>query len=162
MSSTIGRLILSGDLYEGNFKEWRARTQASLKDRGLSHLIGSCAHLFNDSGKSWSAATHIRCRISQALLRRVANKIKNDPYQLKFLEKLATPFRFFDLPPEIRNAVYEFALPAIHTVQFASKIDRDSMPPLLHANSQVCREALVLFYSTTTLQVMPFLGDDVD
>lgn len=67
---------------------------------------------------------------------------------IRALEKaddLATFPRFFDLPPEIRNVIYE-----LHFNDFDTFTEKHAQPPLTLASRQLRLEALPLFYDCVT------------
>ncbi|KAK5127539.1 hypothetical protein LTR85_006879 [Meristemomyces frigidus] len=68
------------------------------------------------------------------------------------MEDTAEPaFRFFDLPPELRNRIYRFAL-----VENASvRIERTgyARPPLLRTSRQIRAESLSIYYSENKFTV---------
>lgn len=69
------------------------------------------------------------------------------------------PFRFFDLPPELRDLIYEFA-----GLVAARKIDLDQhelpstffkhLPPILHASKQLRYEAGAHFFSASSFDFL--------
>lgn len=68
--------------------------------------------------------------------------------------------RFLDLPPEIRNAIYEF-----HFRDFHGMAAKHVQPPLTLASSQLRLEALPLFYKCVTFAwsidiYQPWLDED--
>lgn len=58
----------------------------------------------------------------------------------KHLKALSKPFRLFDLPMEVRNSIYELALPL-------RQANHWKYPPLLHTSSQIRQEACPLFHA---------------
>ncbi|KAK4499129.1 hypothetical protein PRZ48_009641 [Zasmidium cellare] len=169
-----GDISLSGDLFEGNFEEWQPRTIACLRSRDLERQVGPNAERCRivTPADSKNAAHHIRLRTSEAMLRRVPDAHLEDAGKLfKSLKRLATPFRLFDLPPEIRNRVYEFTLGLWYRVHdnsaggednyFSDEFDEDDefkpwagkYPPLLQVNSQIRHEASSIFYAATSFMI---------
>lgn len=69
---------------------------------------------------------------------------------------LASPrqasFRFFDLPPEIRNTIYEMMLPDGVDIAAPSSTEAYSLP-LFRASSQLRRECSAVYFSTCTFYI---------
>lgn len=84
---------------------------------------------------------------------------------------LDKPFPFFELPPELRNRVYEFTFAESTTTISTSKTYKlrvtytssprntrnksEGLPGLLHASSQLRAESAFVFYSTTEFIAYP-------
>ena len=66
------------------------------------------------------------------------------------------PFRFFDLPTEIRSMILEFALPSDRVYQPVSIYsgDQDTLDiPILTTSHQMHQEALPMFYGRNTFNI---------
>lgn len=65
-----------------------------------------------------------------------------------WLERFCTPFRSFDLPPELRVNIYElvFASNASQSIGYP----RSPLPALVHTNRQLRNEALPVYFSSST------------
>jgi hypothetical protein len=112
------RSNISGLLYEGNFDEWLLRMRATLAQRfagdvtiqgpRFSHLkIVSNSSKWNNELVAifilWGhTSSYIKLRIPE-------DQCQHPTILLRALSRVATPFRFMDLPPELRNRVYSMA-----------------------------------------------------
>lgn len=78
----------------------------------------------------------------------------------KHLRVLARPFRLLELLGEIRNSIYTFAfderaLPLIKLGKRSTAIRvLEALPPVLHASSQIRREALPLFCTGRSFRLL--------
>lgn len=89
----------------------------------------------------------------------LSTKAKTSSRLVRALEKADgnTSFRLLDLPPEIRNMIYEF-----HFLDLADVDRAHVQPPLTLASTQLRTEALPLFYGHATFVFMINSMTDVD
>ncbi|KAF2171666.1 hypothetical protein M409DRAFT_17903 [Zasmidium cellare ATCC 36951] len=151
---TPNDLTLSGDLYEGNYKEWHARMMASLRLRKLNVFLAP-GLWFTDIGRRTTkeAADHICASISEATLKRLPDGVKQNCCRLmEVLEQFAAPFRFLDLPVEVRNRIYKMVLPGTYRVlEWERPVDE--LPALLQTCAVIRRETISMFYADTTFTI---------
>lgn len=151
---SIGDLTLSGDLYEGNFSEWHPRAMASLRQRELD-VFATPGFWFSFVGAKTSeqAAAHVCSMTSVALLKRVPDEVRwNCSRLMETLKGLMMPFRFLELPAEVRARVYGLLWPKVFKIA-GHDSGRDRLPPVLQVSSQIRQEALPLFYSNTKFSI---------
>ena len=65
--------------------------------------------------------------------------------------KRGTYFRFFDLPPETRNSIYELVLDEKETIFVQPSL---KLPPLLASCSQICDEAASIWYRDNDFETL--------
>ncbi|KAK3641784.1 hypothetical protein LTR56_011111 [Elasticomyces elasticus] len=161
--ATSGDLTGSGLLYEGNYTEWRNRIDSLLKVHGVeidkvSQLIYRDWHGLAEHQKAVKLITD---QVSPALLGRVAAAETRTLEQLLLvLKAVATPFRFNDLPPELRISVYEYYFGSEifyigedgswktleNAWEFMGNVPHPAVPDLLIASRPINSEALPVFY----------------
>lgn len=89
--------------------------------------------------------------ISPALLRRIPDEVESNCGQLmRTLRKVATPFPFLGMPPEVRNRIYKMLMPREWTVRALCYPERSKLPLILAVATQIKKEALPVFYAGTT------------
>lgn len=153
-------LTATGLLYEGNSKEWEPRMRAILAQNGCTFTALDLGLL--GPGAEKEMATIIWCHTSPNVKLRVPENDREDPYALtRALRRRARPFRFMDLPPEIRLKICLFSfLPGGFRQIFllepstsskrSKNTDQDTIePPLLSTNRQIRLEALPVYRKTT-------------
>lgn len=166
MMETKNKLDASGLLYEGSdFEKWQSALQPIL----VQHFPGvswsspywTCLLPPNVSGSDVSNC--IRWQVSPYIRARVPEKDRKTPRELLLvLRATARPFRFMELPAEIRLRVYKLELPAKTSPQtlnllkrvfgvsvtrtFQYKHDPLVEPQLLSINRQIRVEALPMHY----------------
>ncbi|KAK4629390.1 hypothetical protein CLAFUW4_08424 [Fulvia fulva] len=101
-------------LYEGNFSEWRAFISQRLSARGYSNVLAT----FGKAPSTVTPRNYLRYKqiansmlktVHTSLRERVKGKDARVPWLLlEALQKIARPSRFMDLPPELRENVYDF------------------------------------------------------
>lgn len=163
-----GDITTLGLLFEGsNYKEWKAKMAVLLRYQGYEGFLeGSPSNMTiadvpdackllraHVSPSMWS-----RCPASSPAVKPllgvdyVAKSLEYDEH----LKALTQPFRLLDLPAEIRNSIYTIVLrrrPASGIVVLGKRLLLKPWLPMLHASSQMRREALPLFYAITTFQI---------
>ncbi|KAI5366656.1 hypothetical protein Slin14017_G042960 [Septoria linicola] len=106
MSSVLTNDILS----DADFDAWLSSVRSQLSALGLVHTIGRVNAATED--ESVSAAIHISGLTQPRLLLRVPSaELLNAAKLVEHLRLLTRPFRFTDLPPELRNRIYDQILP---------------------------------------------------
>lgn len=145
-------------LYGANYDEWKKRMMATLRLHGLagSVLVNARAPISSatDDNAKKLAATFICLNVSPAILERVpVSEFTNPKLLLSRLETMTSYFRFFDLPPELRNRIYGFALSGcdryVLKLSPGSTAPRTGYPAITKASRQIRAEILPLFYSAT-------------
>lgn len=119
----VSNFIVSGVLYAGSdFNEWANRMSAILRIEGLAKFTYEEAKAsgFSFRARGRGPATDKKAAlliltssafVSAALLSRVIPWAKQEPNFLwEQLELQTKPFRFLDLPPELRNSIYGYSL----------------------------------------------------
>lgn len=175
-------LTASGLLYEANYAEWILKINAVLHVNGLGdfgsgnsrHVNPLADHDDNteelciwDERNWWSTpweyfeepialiishvSPHLRTRVFD--LERIDTE-RESPFVM--LSRLAQPFvRFWDLPPELRFMIYEYALKPLgrrFAIAYNRRIyecpeDQPDWPVVLQVCRQMRQEILPLFYS---------------
>ena len=178
----IGDLTTSGILYEGSFAEWKSCIDAVLR-LSRNDVFVNCEpygtfNIFSTAeeaaANSKQVASLIQGYVSPESLERVPDSERsNGFYLMRCLKKHARPFRFLDLPPELRNRVYELVLPPTDTVHesrrryyevfwgisgapnktllFPDAVDR--YPPLTQTSRQLRAETLPSFYANAEMRL---------
>ncbi|KAK5708736.1 hypothetical protein LTR17_020446 [Elasticomyces elasticus] len=156
-------LTKSGLLYEGNYTEWRDRIDSLLKVYGMDiDKISQPAYRNRRTlVERQKAAKLISDQVSPALLGRIAATDARDPETLLLsLQAVAKPFRFNDLPPELRIRIYEYyfgsrifyiweggSWKTIETAwEFMGDVPHPAVPDLLIASRPINSEALPVYY----------------
>lgn len=108
-------LTTSGLLYEGNFDEWLPRMSAILSQQhgcAINPRNGQPLSVSGTRNRKEKADT-IWGQTSPYVKVRVPEASRGQPNTLLgALREIARPFRFSDLPPEIRNRIYLFVMPS--------------------------------------------------
>lgn len=163
--ATTNQLDASGLLYEGSdFEEWHRALRPIL----VQHFPGiswpspysriylppkvSCRDVCESIW--WHVSPHVRCRVSET--------DRELPQQLVLaLQATAQPFRFMDLPAEIRLRIYQLELPAKNSMRRFTLFERRNgiiappfeynKPPLnepyiLSISHQIRAEALPVYH----------------
>ena len=73
--------------------------------------------------------------------------------QARQLINSVEPFRFLDLPPELRNRIYSMSMATDDTIWIPCSNSQDMQPDITRVNSQIRREALPVFYAENTFQM---------
>ena len=68
----------------------------------------------------------------------------------KISPPVAKPFRFLDLPAEIRLLIYKFVVESISIYEIYPCCPVNDLPAILLANKQINREANLVFYENAT------------
>jgi len=141
-TSAVGVIVPRGKLYEGNYARWRPC---------MDHILQQCRLL--DTSTAWQsarAADIIAAQVQSSFLKRSIPDIdrRSSTRLLQRLEEHARPFRFFDLPPELRNRVYD-----LHFSEDALRPITEKIPQITRATKQLRGEALPVFYSCTRFSI---------
>ncbi|KAK3704808.1 hypothetical protein LTR37_013640 [Vermiconidia calcicola] len=159
--ASLEPLTTSGLLYEGNFTEWKARMAAILEIHGTSTILYlNEPHELNEQEKK-AFALIFRSHVSPNLLERIPRKSRNHPgLLLNQLEKVVAPFRFLDLPTELRNKIYEYAFHEVRSM-FISPVQRtmDPYPAITRVSRNIRQEALPVCYPNMTF-ILDFSASD--
>ncbi|KAK4629715.1 hypothetical protein CLAFUW4_07674 [Fulvia fulva] len=146
--SRPGATTMLGLLYEGSdFEAWKERLRGLLQqqDLDLDHLT--------QNPHNYDAASRrniiIRATVSESVLTRLRTpaiwSVPTGPL-LKILKRRAQPFRFLDLPAELRNHIYELALPHSSVAHGSQRHAKSGLPALLHTSSKIRRETLSIYF----------------
>ncbi|KAK3613299.1 hypothetical protein LTR22_028209, partial [Elasticomyces elasticus] len=164
---TSGKLTRSGLLYEGNFTEWRDRIANLLDIHGVDIDAIPCPVYRDWTGlaKRQHTVELITTQISPALLSRIpATNLRCPKRLLSSVQDMAKPFRFDDLPPELRSRVFgfHFEIPTISSIRDCSWMtyrvnshklpdhwSNHTVPDLLLVSRLTNTEALPIFYKTS-------------
>ncbi|KAK4896860.1 hypothetical protein LTR49_028081 [Elasticomyces elasticus] len=166
---TSGKLTRSGLLYEGNFTEWRDRIANLLDIHGVDIDAIPCPVYRDWTGlaKRQHTVELITTQISPALLSRIpATNLRCPKRLLSSVQDMAKPFRFDDLPPELRSRVFgfHFEIPTISSIRDCSWMtyrvnshklpdhwSNHTVPDLLLVSRLTNTEALPIFYKTSRI-----------
>lgn len=142
-----GRVLL----YEGNLPEWQKQISKAFIAQGRSDIAyPAVVHPTSPS----SPTTYHRSSFgdAQIILSSIsANMLLRIPYDLDlvgplyaWLEKLCTPLRIFDLPPELRINIFEEVLASNPSQGIGIPSyghPQSPLPALVHTNRQLRKEA---------------------
>lgn len=177
--SVLGGFTLAGLLYEGSdFKKWLQRLCMFLRAHGIdprSHWQYTWNDQPFDCVDFLFAGFHgevsnaiLRVLISPHIARRVPDLRDTEGTQrpMQLLQKLSQPFRrLFDLPPELRNRIYEeyfddyllseytvhaefkFTVYTDHGDEGVIKRNSTPVPAILQASKQLRHEVTPIFFS---------------
>lgn len=124
---------------------------ATLRLQGLETYVDLSNEASQEASKS--VATFITFSVIREIVQRVPfDELSNTKLPMQRLEKIATQFRFLDLPPEIRHRIYKLALP-ITIVAPLRKQKQAKYPILTRISPGIRTEILPLFHSATTFKL---------
>ncbi|KAK5138138.1 hypothetical protein LTR08_004833 [Meristemomyces frigidus] len=134
--------LATSRLYEGNYNEWRPCIDKLLRSHELQHML--------TEWQSAGAADLIAQHVQPAFLHRaIPYAARCDARRLlRLLQQHATPFRFFDLPPELRNRVYDLLLPEGTPTEISSR-----RPVITQASQQLRAETLPIYFAASRFVV---------
>ena len=160
-----------GILYDGGFDSWNERLTALLS----RHYLDQYIYIQNDAAK---LSAHAKAEAAAALcmattlidsrvLQRVpANAKASLPDLMDWLRMRTRPFRFLDLPPELRNKIYGEVIPCntpvIVRVRLVKQVpsSREPTVPLrltrlaiTQVARQIRKESSPLFYSRSIFEI---------
>lgn len=153
ISSTMNTTHLPGGtlLDSTNFIPWKARVDNALCALGLSTVDAQKPS--NTWAEEWQALSELAARtihdlVPASLLKQIVTGNYYDHAKLgKDLEGLTLRFRFLDLPPELRNRVYEYVIPIETVVRHGPVQDVDKgFPSITSVSRQIREESLPLAY----------------
>ena len=169
MSAPAGALSRSGLLYEGNYLEWKDRMvdvvecqlgaqpanylRLRLREYASTSSSASATKKLRLAGKPpmffpRDIARLLRRQIHKPFLARIPkDELGDNDWLLCMLRDYAQPFRFADLPPELRTLIYKFAFPA---GRWDVRSNRQQLSPILYVSHHIRSEALPIFYCRTT------------
>jgi hypothetical protein len=148
-------------LRSGNFPTWRAQVDVLLHQHGLKEAANSSVSrwsvaelLTKGMSECRMASVLIRGLVSPALLKYLSLKDVDDPASLlRELERISGPFRFMDLPPELRERIYRAVVPADTTILVKPHAKKSQPFPAITRVSQLIRkEVLPIFYASVTFK----------
>lgn len=103
-------MLVNDVLSDATFAEWLSSVRSQLSALGLAHTIHRVNAATED--ESVRAAIPISGLTQPRLLLRVPSAdLLNAAKLVEHLRLLTRPFRFMDLPPELRNRIYDQILP---------------------------------------------------
>lgn len=135
--------MASDQLYEGNYAEWRANINSMLR---RFNLLGVSVTPWDPA----YAADLIAEQVQPSLLARAVPSTKRcDPVLLlRRLEEATRPFRFMELPAELRVHIYELLLREVEVTPI-----RSQRPAITQASQQLREEALPVYYEVSRFAV---------
>ncbi|KJX96231.1 hypothetical protein TI39_contig693g00002 [Zymoseptoria brevis] len=160
-----GDLTASGLLYEGSdFHSWAESTCALLRVRELmpagftfdALMALNWSLVRTKLPKQGEATKVILGRISPNVLQRTAVSLRLNTRELfRALQEASKPFRLMDLPPELRNRVYQAALDDASPDQEVciTGSQRSKTLPLLQVSRGIRAETRPLYFGTMTFKV---------
>jgi hypothetical protein len=117
----VGRLTMSGKLYEGNYPEWAERMYALLDEH-----YGGVEPDYSSMSSATDPRDLVRAEVSPTILARLSDLLTTNAtpddfggwptlelaYELVsyHLKKAAQPFKLMDLPLELRKDIYDLAM----------------------------------------------------
>lgn len=155
-------LTMAGLLYAGSdFGAWTARIDVLLTLRGLNRYSSKNAYVslwdrhYPEQIKAAIDLISSTYLVSEDVLSRIPESAKQHPETLwKHLEAQSKPFRFLDLPAELRDRVYQEAILAYEQGRehyFGAECF--VLPPVVHVSKMVWREAIPTFWKITPMLV---------
>ena len=144
-----GILTVLGLLYEGSdFAAWKAKLRSLLRQQGLDldDLIKNKRQTFQTLFKRNVIMHSV---ISKSVTSRLpgGDDDLDTKTLLQKLEGRAKPFRFMDLPAELRNLIYTFVVPTCQRMRDPFTEAQSIKPYLLQTCSQIRAEASPLYYN---------------
>lgn len=147
--------------YGGDFIDWKQRLTALLRSHQLDHCLQAS---LKEAQENLSCQARDAAALSMMKTFVDPTVLQHMPLQqhggacalLRALQDCSKPFPFLDLPPEVRNRIYEYLLPAGKEITvYGKSIDRRAKQPSSPRSSWVivgvCRlirkEGIGLFYS---------------
>ena len=157
MMAPLGNLTKSGLLYEGSsFDQWEANLRIRLRAEGLEDVAWPKSFRRRCSEEQLKLAGDIiRLHVSPELRKRVQCAPHLCPTRLlSVLRQLAQPFRLLDLPAELRNRIYSYAIARGTMIEIAPlKKSITGSPSITTASRQLRAETLPILYPRCTLKI---------
>lgn len=155
--ASLGYLTKSGLLYEdSDFTQWEANLRTRMCAEGLEDVVwskffGPCC---SDERRKL-AIDLVRMQLCPELRKRVQHMPHVCPSSLRILlRQLSQPFRLLDLPPELRNRIYDYTIPENSTIELAPiRQSISGYQSITAASRQLRAEVLPTFYAQSTLQL---------
>ncbi|KAK6410885.1 hypothetical protein LTR81_014909 [Elasticomyces elasticus] len=158
------QLIKSGLLYEGNFHEWQERMDNLLQLRGYDSLNprASCLDSLDrfDFVSKRIVTKLLGSQISPNMQDRISRShMHSSPVQIiTMLRTLAQPFRFNDLPPELRNRIYELHFRQLPQYQVTTGRPMDTMHIRIQMLAKDVKNILLVSRAVRTEALPLFFG----
>lgn len=143
---SIGTLTKSGLLYEGNYVEWFERISASMKQQQFNWFYGDpIKDVQGKASVTWCA--FYRLHTSAYVWKQMHEKLMITPEALLYgLQQRAVPFKLMELPAELRNIIFEYAVERtqhrVGTHVLQKQVCR--LPDITRTNRQLRSETLGL------------------
>lgn len=158
----------SGTLLDNtNFVAWKARVDAALCALGLPSIDAERPQ--DASAEEWQALSGLAANIIHNvvppdLLKQVsAGHYRDHAKLVQDLESLTLPFRFMDLPPELRNRIYDYLIPMHKTIKYMPlKGTATGFPPIVQVSRQIRAESLPIAYERCTFMLDFEAPDDAE
>ena len=160
----VGRLTMSGELYEGNYPEWAQHMSADLEELYASSESNSTFFSFPADPREF-----VLDDVSPSILSRLpelpAVKATRDEFgrwsalglakELVsiHLKKAAKPFRFADLPIELQKDICDLAISSCGEIRWSisAKVQRRRIHPLTRVSRTMRRETFQAAWANVRL-----------
>jgi hypothetical protein len=144
----VGRLTMSGKLYEGNYPEWAERMSALLEEH-----YGGIEPDYSPMSSTTDPRDFVLAEVSPSILSRLPDLLTTNATPDAFdgwptlelakelischLKKAAQPFKFMNLPIELRKDICDLAISSRGEIRWSlgAKVRRRR----IHAITRVCR-----------------------